>query len=312
MNIQFSEYESKRKELYGLLGLLPDRDLPMTCKSVCTERKNGYTLDRLILNAGAGTDQNPDGEPIPMLFLKPEGEGPFPVVLFSHSHGGFFDKGKNEVLIPAPYMYPTPYAEALTQMGYAVLAIDSWCFGERSGRSQNAVFKEMLWKGQVLWGRMVYDSLRALDWLCARDDIDKTRIAALGMSMGSTLSWWLAALDTRIKVCADICCLTDFDALIEADGLDLHGMYYFVPSLLRHFSTSEINALIAPRAHLATVGNYDGLTPPKGVDRIEAEVSAVYAAMNAADQFKVLRYPVAHKETAEMRCDILNFLRENL
>ena len=25
------------------------------------------------------------------------------------------------------------------------------------------------------------------------------------------MAWWLAALDTRIKVCVDLCCLTDFD-----------------------------------------------------------------------------------------------------
>lgn len=35
----------------------------------------------------------------------------------------------------------------------------------------------------------------------------------------STMAWWLAALDERIKVTVDINCLTDFDALIAAKGL---------------------------------------------------------------------------------------------
>ena len=30
--------------------------------------------------------------------------------------------------------------------------------------------------------------------------------------------------------------------------------YYFVPSLLKKFTTAQINALIAPRAHLGLAG----------------------------------------------------------
>ena len=82
--------------------------------------------------------------------------------------------------------------------------------------------------------------------------------------MGSTMAWWLAALDERVKVCVDLCCLTDFAALIETRGLDGHGIYYYVPRLLKHFTTAEINALIAPRPHLALAGNYDRLTPSPG------------------------------------------------
>ena len=33
--------------------------------------------------------------------------------------------------------------------------------------------------------------------------------------MGSTIAWWLAALNERIKVCVDINCLTDFHTLLE-------------------------------------------------------------------------------------------------
>ena len=77
------------------------------------------------------------------------------------------------------------------------------------------------------------------------------------MSMGSTMAWWLAALDTRIKVTVDINCLTDFQALLAENGLSRHGLYYFVPGLLKHFTTAQINALIAPRAHLGLAGLRD-------------------------------------------------------
>ena len=145
---------------------------------------------------------------------------------------------------------------------------------------------------------MVYDSIRAVDYLVSRDDVDPERIATMGISMGSTMAWWTAALDTRIKVCIDICCLTDFHAIV-ARGLDSHGVYYFVPSLLKHFTTGQINGLIAPRAHLGLAGNYDSLTPHEGLDRIDAEVSAAYEEAGGAGGVAALQ--VRHRPLRDCR-----------
>src|SRR5439155_5296405 len=116
------------------------------------------------------------------------------------------------------------------------------------------------------------------------------RVATLGLSMGSTMAWWVAALDERVKVTIDLCCLTEFRALLDTRGLDGHGIYYYVPGLLKHFGTAEINALIAPRPHLSLAGNFDRLTPPVGLDRVDAALRAVYAEHGAADAWKLLRY----------------------
>jgi hypothetical protein len=190
--------------------------------------------------------------------------------------------------------------------------MDTWVFGERANRTELDVFKEMLWKGQVLWGMMVYDSLRGIDYLVSRPEVDASRIATLGLSMGSTMAWWVAALDQRVKVTIDICCLTDFQALMEAGNLKGHGIYYYVPSLLKHFTTAQINALIAPRAHLSLAGNLDALTPPAGLERIDRELKKVYAAAGRPDNWKLLRYDAGHQETAGGRQEILAFLKEKL
>ena len=115
-------------------------------------------------------------------------------------------------------------------------------------------------------------------------------------------------LDDRIKVCIDICCLTDFDALIEAQGLDGHGFYYYVPSLLKHFTAGQINRLIAPRPHLSLAGNYDRLTPAAGLDRIDAELRQAYAEAGAANAWQLRRYEIGHFESAAMRAEIMAFL----
>ncbi|MDN3690252.1 dienelactone hydrolase family protein [Cyclobacterium jeungdonense] len=223
--------ELQRKHLYRLLGKLPERDRPIGVEVIATEERDGVIIQKLLLDINGL-------ELVPAYFSIPKNAtGKLPVVLFNHSHFGQYEVGKNEFVMGRKEMQTPPYAVALAKEGYAGLCLDSWGFGERSGRAELDIFKEMLWKGQVLFGMMVYDNLRALDYLVSRDDIDEDRIATLGMSMGSTMAWWLAALDERIKVCVDLNCLTDFHTLMEQGDLRLHGIYYYVPDLLTHFST---------------------------------------------------------------------------
>lgn len=295
--------EVRRHELYSLLGALPPRDRPISCTVVAEESRDGYHLEKLVLDLNGH-------EIVPAYFTRPlHAAGRLPVVLYNHAHGGDYVLGKDELLKGRGALADPPYAQALADAGYAALAIDHWLFGERRGRTESELFKEMLWRGRVLWGEMIYDSLRAVDYLTTRPDVDSERIATLGLSMGSTMAWWLAALDERIRVCVDMCCLTEFDALIASRGLDGHGIYYYVPDLLNHFTTSEINALIAPRPHLGLAGNYDLLTPPAGLDRIDHALQREYAAAGAPEAWRLIRNETGHFETAAMRAEILTFLR---
>jgi len=294
--------DARRQALYALLGDLPPRERPIGVVEVGKWKREGYVLEALTLDLNGC-------EPVPAYFVRPhQSAGPWPTILYNHAHGGDYALGKDELLHGRDLLCRPPYAEALTERGYAALCIDAWAFGERRGRSESEIFKEMLWSGQVMWGMMVYDSLRAIDYLCSRPDVDSSRLGTLGLSMGSTMAWWVAALDTRIKVCVDICCLTDFHALIMRRGLDGHGVYYYVPGLLKHFTTAQINALIAPRAHLSLAGEYDPLTPPAGLERIDAELRKVYAACNAPDAWRLIRYRSGHFESAAMRQEVLAFL----
>jgi dienelactone hydrolase len=292
-------HEKGREKLYSLLGDLPDRNLPISVKKVAEDDYGSFTLETLTLELNGF-------EPVPAYFTRPKNATPpYRAVLFSHSHGGFYDMGKNELLRPAVYGYKQPYSEALAERGIACLAIDHWCFGERSGRKESVTFKSMLWKGQVMWGMMVYDSLRAMDYLCSRDDVDKICIGAIGMSMGCTMTLWTSALDPRIKMCVDLCCLTDFEELEKERGLDYHGIFYYVPSLTKYFSMADINALISPRPHLSTAGLYDELTPVLGLEKIEK-------ALKPLGGFTLNTYPCGHIETREMREDVLAFIQKEL
>ncbi len=315
-----------RNKLYSLLGDLPDRDRPVEIEVIDTIGPMGpgrpivsgsggpYLLKKLRLDLN-GT------EPVPAYLTLPAGDpldresagqknssGPYPVVIYNHAHGGNYELGKDELLYGRPSLQTPPYAQVLAEQGYAALCIDTWAFGERRGRTESSIFKEMLWKGRVMWGMMVFDTLKVIDGIELIPELDETRIGTLGLSMGSTMAWWTAALDERIKCCIDICCLTDYHDLIEQGGLDGHGIYYYVPNILKHFSTSTINELIAPRPHLSLAGLYDPLTPANGLEKIDTHCKAVYKNHEAEDAWKLITYHTGHFETAHMRREILTFL----
>jgi hypothetical protein len=302
-NTEKSAPPARRAELYGLLGRLPPRDRKVSARLVSTEDRGAYVLETLVL------DLNGE-EAAPAYFAKPAGaSGKLPTVLFNHSHGGGYQIGKKEFIEGREYMGKPPYAEFLTSLGFNALCFDAWIFGERARpQAELESFKDFIWHGRVLWGMMVYDALKAVDYLHTRADVDTARLATVGMSMGSDTAQWVGALDPRLKVVVDICCLTDWHTLLEVGGLAGHGIYYYVPDLLTHFTTAQLNALIAPRAHLSLAGNQDRLTPVAGLEKVDAELRGVYAATGHPEHWKLSRYEGGHFENPQMREEIRQWL----
>jgi len=290
--------ETRRKELWDLLGDLPWQHRPEPAKLLGKEEREGYTLERLVLDLN-GT------EPVPALMLIPhKRERPAPGLLYIHWHGGMYDLGK-EQLVKGVEVQPA-YAPMCAEKGIVTLAIDSWCFGERKHdingkQGEEDAFKLMLWKGQVLFGMMMFDEVRALDYLSGRAEVDVRRLGVSGMSMGATKAWWLAALDPRVRVCMDVCCLTDYDELIRTHALNQHSIFYYVPSLLKHFHTAQINELTVPRPRLSVNGRQDPLTPAAGVEKIRDHLLPLYRENGKESDCHIELFDCGHVELPKMR-----------
>ena len=285
---------ARRADLRRLLGPLPALAPVPSGELLHTEQRAFARIERWRLNLNSE-------EPVPALLLLPLDQAPRGVVLYCHAHGHNFAIGKDELLQGRPALLPPPYGDVLPALGFAVLAIDHWCFGERSQRSERALVKQLLWAGRTLWGYRVHDSLSALQWLRAQPHFEGLPTATLGLSMGSAMAVWTAALDPSVDACIEMCGLAEFDALLATGQHDLHGEYFFVPGLQRDFSAAEIAALIAPRQHLSSVGHDDPLTPPAGVASIDHALGEAYAALGQPQAWRQLVQPGAHAETPAMR-----------
>lgn len=275
----------------------------VTLLSTTLEERDGYMLETLRFTLeGRGEVRG--------FVTRPLGAGPHPAILFGHSHGAVYTLGAEELLVGRDYLHSPP-GPALARAGYVTLSIDMPAFGERATASEGYLSKALLWYGRSLFGQMLEDHSAALTYLASRPDVDARRIGAFGISMGCTLSYWLAAIDERIAATAHLCCFADFRTMIAIGAHDGHGIYLVVPGLLEEADAGDIAALVAPRPQLICIGEADPLTPPAAFERAWEVAKAAYAAQGG--QLLLLREPgIGHQETTAMREAVLAFFRDVL
>jgi dienelactone hydrolase len=305
-----------RETLIKVMGDLPPRPKVTPVKTLSKENKGTYTLEKFEFANGAGAI-------VPGYLLIPnDGKSKHPAIYYCHWHGGNYDLGKQEIF--TTHHTPQVPAEVLTSLGYAVIAIDTYCFGERSGKGPDGpeqkgsaeeltTSKYELWLGRSLWGMMVRDDLMALEYLFSRPEIDNNKVAVTGISMGATRSWWLMALDDRIKTGVAVGCLTRYQDLIAEQKLKNHGIYYYVPGILKHFDSEAIISLIAPRPVLFMTGDEDEGSPVAGIHKIETAVKPVYKLHGAESNFQNIIYPhTGHVYTPDMWDKMINWMNTKL
>lgn len=297
---------SRREDLVSLMGA--GRPRSVSGRKMSEEDQDGMVLERLEIDPGFGEAV------IPALLTRPVGQGPWPAVLYCHAHGGSYPLGKGELLQGRDaYLQEPAYGPALAAKGIAALCLDMPAFEERQALSESALAKALLWQGKSLFGLMIDELLAGLDYLESRADLAPGRIAAVGLSMGCTHAWWLAALDDRVRCVASLCCMADIGELIASGAHDRHGIYMTVPGLVGRYETGEVAGLIAPRAHLSTIGALDALTPPQAVEKADRAIREAYETAGVPQNWRLIVEPDSgHKETPRMRREVMDFLAEHL
>ena len=303
-----------RATLLRCLGEMPPRPDPRMVKVLSKEDHDDYLLERFEFHNGIDMV-------VPGILLIPKNrQGPAPAILGLHGHGS------SKESICTDHKSSQLIGPMLARRGYVVAAIDACFNGDRVGKGpagpkldkganaqELSLFKLYLWQGRSLWGMMLREEQCLLDYLETRPEVDNTRIAATGMSMGCTRSWWLAAIDERIRAVAGVACFTRYTELIAHGNLRKHGIYYFVPGVLRHFDTEAIHALIAPRPHLELSGDQDGGAPTDGIAALEKKLAALYRLYGKGDHFRSVIYKdTGHEYLPEMKQEMVEWFERHL
>jgi len=235
------------------------------------------------------------------LFL-PEASGPRPAVLCVHQHHREFHLGKSE---PAGVAGDARqfYALELARRGYVTLAPDAIGFEERQHPALHGQDYERfeahkrLTEGSCLQAKMLWDLMRGLDFLAAREDVDARRIGCLGHSLGGQETLFLSAVDRRVAVGVSSCGFSSYRAIFDA-AIN-HNFAAYVPGLLRHGDLERVLGLVAPRPFLVVAATDDPIFPLAGVRATVRGARAAYGL--ARDRLGLGAFPGGHEFSAPMR-----------
>ena len=182
---------------------------------------------------------------------------------------------------------------ALVNAGYAVLAFDQAGFGSRMGEFAPFYKRHPHWS---LMGRMVEDTVKAVDALSADAAIDPARISVFGYTIGGTVGLYAAALDPRIKSVVSISGFTPMRtdtadrgtgglARYSEERALLPRLGFFIGNESRlPYDFDELVAAIAPRSVLVVEPTMDRATTPADVRQAVTRARQVYNLYSAADK----------------------------
>ena len=288
---------AKRRQLARLLGGFPQKG-DLEPETLRRQEEAGRTVEWVRY-------RSEPQDAVPAVLMVPrQRTPPMPAVICHHQHAGQWELGKSEVLGWAGDREQA-YAAELCRRGYAVLAPDVVGFEERrhprlgGAEYERFLAHELLLAGWTLQGKLIWDVMRAVDYLCGRPEVDPERIGMMGHSMGGIETWFSMALEPRIKAGVVSCGATTYAAVLAAEVIHNHGFY--VPGILKWGDIPEVVSLVAPRPLLLLAGERDPIFPVSGTREVAARAGVLYRRLGVGEALELYVSPGAHELTEEMR-----------
>jgi dienelactone hydrolase len=240
---------------------------------------------------------------IPAIVVKPlKAVGPLPAIICLPGTGGTRQQ-LTDARLQLSERPRTGWARALARHGFLTISLDYRGSPAREQNIYTEAVREQL-EGRSYMGLLVYETMRAVDYLLIRPDVDRNRIGITGFSLGGAVSWYAAAADPRLSVVVPVCGgAGTYDALLKYQRqTSYHSQYFYPAGFLKTFrgDQPEVFASLAPRAVLVVGRDQDQGMPVEGLRRLEQEVKAAYARRGASDRFAVHITAGDHTYTEEM------------
>jgi len=275
---------------------------------------------------------------------------PAPGVVALHDHGAFYLWGKEKLLrLEGEHSALTKFrqeaysgvsiAHELVRQGYVVIVIDMFYWGERrmildddpaefrhrpqtmseelidkfNRRAQQAeeLVARSFFTAGITWpGVMLWDDLRTVDYLCQRPEVDKQRLACVGLSVGGYRSLLLAALDERIQTAVAVGYMKSDRYQIKRKVKHSTGFTFHLVGLLRYLDLPDLSALIAPRPALFINGSRDTLFNQEGLKSAYEKIHECYQKAGVPSRQVCRLYDTTHQFNTEMQAEAWRWLRK--
>ena len=282
-----------RKKFLGMLGGFPGK-APLNAITVKTAEKDGYRVENVMFCS------RPDFWVPGNFYLPSSGSGPYPGVI---SPCGHYPMAR---MVP---QYQSAYI-SLAKSGFAVLAYDPIGQGERRqywNPANNvtdvggAVFEHsmagqlLLLLGETLTGYLVWEGMRAIDYLLTRPEVDAKKIGCAGHSGGGTLTKFIAVADERVQCAAILEGGTANAWPTQSIGIADVEQNLF-PAALYGVDNVDLHVAIAPRPLLAAIEHYS-----PDFDKAADAIRNRYKQLGVEEKFATIAADDPHAWTPKLR-----------
>ena len=172
--------------------------------------------------------------------------------------------------------------------GYAVLFIDDPHIGKRAA-PYAGLYAAASAAGTQVMGIQVFDTLRGLDYMLTRADVDPGRIGVVGLCQGAEQAWLAGALEDRFRFVVPVCGTTTYEGWARMpafEGVALSDPSPYVAGILDRTDWDRINACIAPRPVLIASNSGDNWWPIEGYQKVVGTMAQVYGLYGAGNHFR--------------------------
>ena len=283
-----------REQLFEMLGLSP-RPPRTPLKPVITGRADhpDFTVEKIQFQSRPGLYVTGN------LYLPKKHQGRLPTILYVCGHG----QVKKDGVSYGSKVHYQHHGGWFARNGYACLTIDTLQLGEIEGIHHGTYRYAKWWwnaRGYSPAGVEAWNCIRALDYLQTRQEIDGERIGVTGRSGGGAYSWWIGALDDRIRVAVPVAGITDLTNHVVDGCVEGHCDCMFQVNTFG-WDYAQVAALLAPRPLLISNSDKDRIFPLDGVVRIHKQVRRIYELHGQSKQLGLQITEGPHKDTQELR-----------
>jgi cephalosporin-C deacetylase-like acetyl esterase len=293
-----------RQKFGEMLGGFPERT-PLAPRIVKVTERSGYRIENLMFQS------RPDFWVTGNLWVPTSGSGPYPAII---SPCGHYPLAR---MVP---QYQMAYL-SLVKSGFVVLAYDPPGQGERrhywnpetnvselpSPTYEHSMPGQVLiLMGESLTQYMVWDGMRAIDYLLTRPEVDGKRIGCTGHSGGGTLTHFITTLDERVK-----CAVVHEggsqnrwpmqNALWNPIGPSDVEQNFF-PAAIYGIDKVDLHTAIAPRPVLTTIEHHG-----ERFDAAVEQIRSLYQQLGAVEKFSAVAADDPHAWTYKLRLATVNW-----
>jgi dienelactone hydrolase len=299
-----------KKTLLDIVGPFPEKN-PLNAKILRTVEKEYFRVEHIVFESQPGFFVT-SSMFIPNS-LKKRAKAPVIIYVSGHSDVGYRSDVYQRVILN------------LVKKNFIVFAFDPVGQGERQQYYDPEIKKSTIGgptaehsypgshafiTGSSQARYMIWDGIRAVDYLLTRKEVDPSRIGITGRSGGGTQSAYIAAMDDRIYACAPENYLTTFTRLLQTIGPQdaEQNMFNMISRGLDH---PDYLIVRAPKPALMITTTRD-MFSIQGVREHERQVAGIYEAYGKSENFSRTEDDAPHASTEKNRVAMYAFFQKSL